>query len=84
MMRPKVLVTGVSGYLGSRICFDLLAMGSYDVRGSIRNMQNQEFMNVLSDTFQPHFGNLELVEANLERDESIKEAVKGKSKLPHI
>jgi dihydroflavonol-4-reductase len=39
-MNKKVLLTGISGYIGNHCAVELLKNG-YSVRGSVRSFQNQ-------------------------------------------
>jgi nucleoside-diphosphate-sugar epimerase len=38
--KPVVLITGVSGYLGSHVALAFLKDGSYTVRGTVRSISN--------------------------------------------
>ena len=40
-MRPKVLITGVTGFLGNHVCKLFLEDGTYKVRGSTTNPNNK-------------------------------------------
>lgn len=35
--KPVVLITGVSGYLGSQVAYEFLKDGTYTVRGTVRD-----------------------------------------------
>ena len=38
---PKVLITGITGYLGSNVCDYFLKDGRFKVRGTVRNLSDQ-------------------------------------------
>lgn len=75
--RPLVLVTGITGYLGSHVTLKLLQSGKYRVRGSVRNKDNPKKVQFISDMFGEHFDKIELVNADLLEPQSLKEAIKG-------
>jgi len=82
-MSDRVLVTGVSGFIGSHIAERLLAKG-YAVRGTVRNKdKGQKVVDALgaagSDTSQ-----LELVEADLGYDKGWADAVTDCRYIQHI
>jgi len=64
--KPNVLITGVSGYLGSHVALVFLKDGSYRVKGTVRDTKNQKKIDPLRKAFGDLFNNLELVEADLE------------------
>eukprot|EP01095_Lingulamoeba_sp_RSL-Kostka_P001793 TRINITY_DN1258_c0_g3_i1.p1 TRINITY_DN1258_c0_g3~~TRINITY_DN1258_c0_g3_i1.p1 ORF type:complete len:337 (+),score=103.96 TRINITY_DN1258_c0_g3_i1:52-1062(+) len=57
---PLVAVTGASGYIGSHIIKELIIQG-YRVRGTVRDLSNEEKVNHLQDLFPE----CELYEADL-------------------
>jgi GDP-D-mannose dehydratase len=63
--KKTVVITGVSGYLGSRVCHDFLLDGSYNVRGTVRDKTNEAKMAPLRKAFGDDFTKLELVNADL-------------------
>lgn len=67
----RVLVTGISGFLGGHIALQLLQQG-YRVRGTLRQVTSAP---AVMSRFQPHTENLSLVEADLDRDIGWAEAV---------
>jgi len=74
-----VLVTGVSGYLAGEIAFQLLQK-SYKVRGTVRDLSNAQKVSHLKRDFP----SIELHEADLVKEGSFDEAVKGCSFVFHI
>jgi len=63
--KPIVLITGVSGYIGSQVCSLFLKDGGFRVRGTVRNKDDQQKVAPLRAAFGQDFKNLELVNANL-------------------
>lgn len=78
---PRVLVTGVSGYVASHIVVSLLALG-YRVRGTIRSIAKRPAF--LADPFPSSRFKLELVEADLLQPESWPAAVAGCTYVLHV
>ena len=79
---PIVLVTGASGFIGSSLVKRLLEDGHYRVRGTVRNasdeVKTQPLRQLVPDAKYP----LELVTADLGKDEGWKEWVfVGKLKM---
>lgn len=82
-MTDTILVTGISGFIASHVAAKLLNKG-YAVRGTVRNKtKGQRIVDALaaggSDT-----SNLELVEADLEKDAGWEDAVKDCRFIQHI
>ena len=65
-----VLVTGVTGYIGSHVTKLLLEDGR-QVRGTVRSLNNNERIDTLKKTLTPEDAKypLELVEADLTKDD---------------
>lgn len=78
-----VLVTGVSGYLGSHVAKQLQEEG-YRVRGTVRSLENEAkvapLKNLVPDAKHP----LELVAADLTSDEGWDKAVEGCTLVAHV
>ncbi|XP_071496388.1 uncharacterized protein [Diadema antillarum] len=72
----KVLVTGASGYIASHIVQQLLEAG-YKVRGTVRSLSNAAKVEPLRKLCPNASSDLELIEADLTKDEGWKEAVAG-------
>jgi len=70
----KVLVTGVSGYIGQHCAVELLKNG-YAVKGSVRSLSKKdEVTKGIKKVIDPN-GNLEYCELNLLNDEGWEEAM---------
>ena len=82
-MADRVLVTGVSGFIGSHVAKRLLDKG-YIIRGTVRNASkgNRIFDALTHDIADPD--RLELVEANLSADAGWADAVKDCRFIQHI
>eukprot|EP00831_Metopus_contortus_P082961 TRINITY_DN908_c0_g1_i1.p1 TRINITY_DN908_c0_g1~~TRINITY_DN908_c0_g1_i1.p1 ORF type:complete len:392 (-),score=78.53 TRINITY_DN908_c0_g1_i1:124-1299(-) len=76
----KILVTGISGFLGSQIAFQLLNKG-IKVRGTVRDKKNVEKMQVIKEL--PHPELLEICEADLVVPHSFDEAAMGCDGIIH-
>jgi nucleoside-diphosphate-sugar epimerase len=81
--RHKVVITGVTGFLGSHVCDQFLKDGSYEVRGTVRDKKNESKLAPLKKAFGENFSKLELVEADLLKPETLEEAIKGCDYLVH-
>lgn len=82
--KPTVLITGVSGYLGSHVCLAFLKHGGFNVRGTVRDKSNRKKLEPLIHAFGDElFSKLELVEADLLNKESIFRAIEGCTYVIH-
>ena len=81
--KPTVVITGISGYLGSHVALVFLKDGSYNVRGTVRDTKNPVKIEPLRKAFGTYFDQLTLVEANLNDRESIFAAIKGADFVVH-
>jgi len=79
--KGRVLVTGITGFIGMHVGKLLLEKG-YTVRGTVRDKKNEKKMAPLKSL--PHFESLELAEADLLKPESWDEAVKGCDYVMHV
>jgi len=72
----KVLVTGISGFVGQHCAVELLKNG-YAVRGSVRSLSKKdEVTNGIKTIIDPK-DNLEFCELNLLKDEGWDKAMEG-------
>ena len=39
--KPIVTVTGITGYVGSRVCLEYLQDGGFRIRGTVRDKSNE-------------------------------------------
>ena len=79
----KVLVTGATGFIGLHCIHQLLEQG-YGVRGTLRSQSRaQEVRDGLTAT-GVDIANLELVEADLLKDDGWEEAVTGMDYILHV
>ena len=79
----KVLVTGVSGYIGQHCAVELLKNG-YAVKGSVRSLSKKdEVTNGIKKVIDPN-GNLEYCELNLLNDEGWEEAMVDCDYVLHV
>ncbi|MEI6095473.1 MAG: aldehyde reductase [Gammaproteobacteria bacterium] len=79
----KVLVTGISGFVGQHCAAELLKKG-YAVRGSVRSLsKTDEVVNGIKKEIDPK-GNLEFCELDLMKDAGWDEAMKGCDYVLHV
>lgn len=79
----KVLLTGISGYLGQHCAVELLRNG-YAVRGSVRNLsKSDEVTKAIQKEIDPK-GNLEFCVLNLLQDEGWDQAMEGCEYVMHV
>jgi dihydroflavonol-4-reductase len=79
----KVLVTGVSGYVGQHCVAELLKNG-YSVKGSVRSLsKTDEVTNGIKKVIDPK-ENLEYCELNLLKDEGWDKAMEGCDYVLHV
>lgn len=82
--KPIVLITGVSGYIGSQVCLSYLRHGDFQVKGTVRSVAKPEKIEPLKKGFGELFDQLQLVEADLLDDASIDRAVEGCTYVVHV
>jgi nucleoside-diphosphate-sugar epimerase len=81
--KPVVLITGVSGYVGSQVCNYFLKDGGFTVRGTVRDKDNKDKIAPLEAAFGDDFKNLELRNADLLDAESLDKAIEGATYVIH-
>lgn len=81
--KPTVVITGVSGYLGSHVALVFLKDGGYNVVGTVRDTKNPKKIEPLQKAFGDHFAQLTLVEADLNDEKSIFKAIEGAEYVVH-
>ena len=79
--QKKVLVTGITGFVGCQIAYDLLSK-NYLVKGSVRSLNNTKKLQPVKSL--PNQQNLELVEADLLNPSSWDKAVEGCTYVLHV
>ncbi|XP_076311295.1 uncharacterized protein LOC143225542 isoform X2 [Tachypleus tridentatus] len=80
---PLVLVTGATGFISSHV-IKLLQEDGYKVRGTVRSLQNEEQLKPIKELCPDAPQKIELVEADLTKDEGWNEAVKDCSYVIHV
>lgn len=84
-LRPKVLITGITGYVGGRVVETFLNDSHYDIRGTVRSLANLTRLEPLKKHIgEGSFEKIELVEADLLNEASINSAVKGCTYVIHV
>jgi len=75
--QPIVLITGITGYLGSYVCLEFLNKAkNYRVRGTVRDSKNESKLAPLKSAFGVLYNSLEIVEADLNNKQSLISAAK--------
>jgi dihydroflavonol-4-reductase len=82
--KPIMTLTGISGYIGSVTALQLLQDGSYKIRGTVRDKNNEAKIAPLREAFGDLFNQLELVEADLLNEESLVAAIAGSTYVCHV
>ena len=79
----KVLVTGISGFVGQHCAAELLKKG-YAVRGSVRNFsKTDEVLNGIKKEIDPK-GKLEFCELDLMKDDGWEKSMEGCDYVLHV
>ena len=82
-MNKKVLLTGISGYIGNHCAVELLNNG-YSVRGSVRNLSKKEaVIEAINKQIDPK-DNLEFCELDLLEDKGWDKAMEGCEFVLHV
>lgn len=75
--KPKVVITGVSGFLGSWTLKKFVESDKYQVRGTVRDPTNAKKMKPLEDALGDRFKEVEFVAADLTNPDSLHSAIEG-------
>ena len=82
-MNKKVLLTGISGYIGNHCAVELLKNG-YSVRGSLRSLSKKEkVIEAITKEIDPN-DNLEFCELDLLEDKGWDKAMEGCEFVLHV
>lgn len=81
--KKRVVITGISGFLGSHVCLTFLNDGAFTVRGTVRDKANLKKLAPLRRAFGDKFDELELFEADLLDAQSIDAAIAGQDYIVH-
>lgn len=82
-MTDRVLVTGISGFLGGHVALQLLAEG-YSVRGSVRSLSRADKVRSTLAANGADISRLEFVALDLSSDTGWTEAMAGVRYLQHV
>lgn len=81
--KGKVLVTGVTGFVGQH-CAERLLHHGYEMRGSMRNPSKEALVRNAIDPNGNHQESIEFCHLDLLRDEGWEEAMKGCDYVLHV
>ena len=83
--KPLVVVTGISGNLGSHVTKILLESGEYRLRGTVRNPNDESKVAPIRQGFgEELFSQMELVQADLMDEASLTAAMAGATFIVHV
>lgn len=82
-MTDRVLVTGISGFLGGHVALQLLEQG-YIVRGSVRSLDKADRVKATLAANGADVNRLEFVALDLSSDKGWAEAMSGARYLQHV
>lgn len=80
----RVLITGVTGYIGAWVTKKFLDDGSFTVKGTVRSKTNAAKIDPLKKSFGDNFDKLELVEADLLNEQSMIDACADTDIIVHV
>lgn len=78
-----MLITGVSGFLGTQVLKVFMEDGSYTVRGTVRDKTNEKKVKPIRTMLGDLFDQVELVNADLLNAESLMNAAEGCEYIVH-
>lgn len=82
--KSKVVITGITGFLGSHVCDVFLKDGGFEVRGTVRDKKNEKKIAPIRKAFgEENFEKLELFEADLLKPETLDSAIEGMTFVVH-
>ena len=82
--KKNVVITGITGFLGSRVCLDFLLDGSFNVKGTVRDINNKERLVPIVKAYGEKLASeLKIVSADLCDEESIDKAIEGANIVIH-
>ena len=81
--QAKVVITGITGFVGSHVCNVFLQDGGFIVRGTVRDKKNENKIAPIRKAFGENFDKLELFEADLLKPESLDGAIEGMNYVVH-
>ncbi|NQD69286.1 NAD-dependent epimerase/dehydratase family protein [Sphingobacterium shayense] len=79
----EVLLTGITGFLGSHTAIQLLNLG-YKVTGTLRNMERADSIKNVIAEYTDHIANLNLAQADLMDEKAWSSLSKGKNFIIHV
>ena len=82
-INKSVLLTGISGFLGSHTAIQLLNKG-YKVTGTVRDLSRADELKTIIKKHSPHIQNLTIVEADLNDESKWQELTKNIDYVQHI
>lgn len=81
----KVLITGITGYVGSHVGHAFLRDGNFQVKGAVRDPTNQTKLEPLKKAYGENlYAKLELAKIDLMDAASIDKAVEGCDYIVHV
>jgi nucleoside-diphosphate-sugar epimerase len=81
--KQKVLITGITGYLGSHVTKLFINDDRFQVRGTVRSKTNMKKIQPLKDEFGAKWDEVDLVEADLLDSKTIEDACEGMDIIIH-
>lgn len=82
--KPKLLVTGLTGYVGAWVAYKALESGKYSVRATVRDKNNEQKLKPVKEAFGDLYDQLEIFSAELDDKESLAKAVEGCTYIMHV